>query len=178
MAGWKRLAAKPLLARLREWDRATAEQVTHFIAISRTVQQRIRECYERDSVVIHPPVATDFYTPADARHTVPAARGAHVPSTGAPTNPRSARRRPRHAGMEEEALAPAAAAGGTDRRESAAFDARTVNGTDQDVCRRETAELNRIRATRDLRDAKRFVSAVTCDALKLQAARPLKRLTE
>jgi glycosyltransferase involved in cell wall biosynthesis len=61
---WKRLAAAPLLARLREWDRATAERVTHFIAISRTVQQRIRECYGRASVVIHPPVNTDFYTPA------------------------------------------------------------------------------------------------------------------
>jgi glycosyltransferase involved in cell wall biosynthesis len=53
-----------LLARLRRWDRATANRVSHFVAISRTVQQRIAECYDRDSRVIYPPVDTDFYTPA------------------------------------------------------------------------------------------------------------------
>jgi len=53
-----------LLGRLRAWDRRTAERVTHFIAISRTVQQRIAECYGRDSTVIYPPVDTDFYHPA------------------------------------------------------------------------------------------------------------------
>jgi glycosyltransferase involved in cell wall biosynthesis len=63
----KRFIARPLLARLREWDRTTAERVTHFIAISRTVQQRIRECYGRESTVIHPPVDTDFYTPIQTR---------------------------------------------------------------------------------------------------------------
>jgi glycosyltransferase involved in cell wall biosynthesis len=53
-----------LLARLRDWDRRTAGHVDHFIAISATVQRRIRDCYDRDSVVIYPPVDTDFYTPA------------------------------------------------------------------------------------------------------------------
>ncbi|MCI0465037.1 MAG: glycosyltransferase [Gemmataceae bacterium] len=53
-----------LLERLRWWDQYTAERVTHFIAISRTVQRRIRECYGRDSEVIYPPVDTDFYCPA------------------------------------------------------------------------------------------------------------------
>jgi glycosyltransferase involved in cell wall biosynthesis len=52
---------------LREWDRATAQRVTHFIAISRTVQERIRDCYGRDSTVIYPPVDTDFYCPAAVR---------------------------------------------------------------------------------------------------------------
>src|SRR2546421_564042 len=37
-AGW--LAGR-ILARLREWDRATADRVTHFVAISRTIQDRI-----------------------------------------------------------------------------------------------------------------------------------------
>jgi hypothetical protein len=46
------------------------------------------------------------------------------------------------------------------------------------ACRRETAELNRIRATLNLGDAKRFASAVTCEALKLQAARLLESLRE
>jgi glycosyltransferase involved in cell wall biosynthesis len=53
-----------VLSRLRDWDRRTADRVTHFVAISETVRERIRECYNRDSIVIHPPVDTDFYTPA------------------------------------------------------------------------------------------------------------------
>ncbi len=53
-----------LLDRLRQWDREASGRVTHFVAISRTVQQRIRECYGRHSVVIPPPVDVDFYTPA------------------------------------------------------------------------------------------------------------------
>jgi glycosyltransferase involved in cell wall biosynthesis len=62
--GWKRRALEALLRRLREWDRTTAQRVTHFVAISRTVQRRIRECYGRDSLVIYPPVDTDYYTPS------------------------------------------------------------------------------------------------------------------
>ncbi len=53
-----------VLRRLRDWDRRTAGRVTHFLAISRAVQRRIRECYDRDSTVLYPPVDTDFYTPA------------------------------------------------------------------------------------------------------------------
>jgi glycosyltransferase involved in cell wall biosynthesis len=60
----KAAAIERLLSAIREWDRRTAERVTHFVAISRTVQDRIRECYGRDSVIIYPPVDTDFYTPA------------------------------------------------------------------------------------------------------------------
>jgi glycosyltransferase involved in cell wall biosynthesis len=52
------------LARLREWDRRTAAHVSHFIAISQTVRERIRDSYGRDSAVIYPPVDTDFYCPA------------------------------------------------------------------------------------------------------------------
>lgn len=59
-----------------------------------------------------------------------------------------------------------------------ASDAPAGNGADPAACRRETAELNRIRATPDLSDAKRFASAMTCDALKPQAARLLESLEE
>jgi glycosyltransferase involved in cell wall biosynthesis len=58
-----RLRARAL-ASLRDWDRRTADRVTHFIAISRTVQQRIAECYGRESAVIYPPVDTDLFSPA------------------------------------------------------------------------------------------------------------------
>jgi glycosyltransferase involved in cell wall biosynthesis len=53
-----------LLGHMREWDRRTADRVTHFVAISETVQKRIAECYGRESQIIYPPVDTDFYTPA------------------------------------------------------------------------------------------------------------------
>ncbi len=49
---------------VRDWDRDTAERVTHFVAISRTVARRVAECYGRPSRIIHPPVDTEFYTPA------------------------------------------------------------------------------------------------------------------
>jgi glycosyltransferase involved in cell wall biosynthesis len=61
--GLKARMVDQLLASIREWDRRTASRVTHFIAISKTIQQRIQESYNRDSVVIYPPVDVDFYNP-------------------------------------------------------------------------------------------------------------------
>ena len=66
--GWrgpKKWLAQKVLARLREWDRRTAAGVTHFIANSEVVRRRIRDCYDRDAVVIHPPVDTEFYCTAN-----------------------------------------------------------------------------------------------------------------
>jgi glycosyltransferase involved in cell wall biosynthesis len=62
--GLKAWLLNRLLDRLRAWDRATARGVSHFVAISETVRRRIRDCYGRDSVVIYPPVDTNFYHPA------------------------------------------------------------------------------------------------------------------
>jgi len=59
----KRLALAPLLAALRVWDRRTARQVTHFTAISRHIQERIRRFYGRSADVVYPPVETDRWTP-------------------------------------------------------------------------------------------------------------------
>lgn len=56
-----------LLDRIRAWDRRTAAGVTHFVAISKEVQRRIRDSYGRDSVVIYPPVDTDYFTPTDVQ---------------------------------------------------------------------------------------------------------------
>jgi glycosyltransferase involved in cell wall biosynthesis len=64
VSGLKARAAERVLGLLRDWDRRTAERVTHFVAISQTVRQRIAECYGRPSTVIYPPVDTDFYHPA------------------------------------------------------------------------------------------------------------------
>jgi glycosyltransferase involved in cell wall biosynthesis len=66
--GWlKSRIVDALLEALRQWDRRSAATVTHFVAISHTVQQRIAECYGRSSEVIYPPVDTDFYCPASIR---------------------------------------------------------------------------------------------------------------
>lgn len=59
-----RTAARAVLPMLRRWDVATAPRVDHYVAISRTIQDRIRRAWGRDSTVIEPPVATDFFTPA------------------------------------------------------------------------------------------------------------------
>ncbi len=48
---------------VREFDRAAARRVTHFIANSQFVRQRIQSSYGRDSAVIHPPVDVDAFRP-------------------------------------------------------------------------------------------------------------------
>jgi len=62
-----RLAIRPLAARLRAWDVRTAARVHRFAANSAYVAGRIRRYYRRDSVVIPPPVDTDFFTPGEDR---------------------------------------------------------------------------------------------------------------
>ncbi len=57
------LCLRPLLALLRRWDYAAAQKVDYFIAISSAVQERIRTIYDRDSVVVHPPVDTERFSP-------------------------------------------------------------------------------------------------------------------
>jgi hypothetical protein len=75
-------------------------------------------------------------------------------------------------------LGSAAEPGEADSRRGVTIDLPTANGTDTVACRREKPELDRIRATLDFGEAKRFASAVTCDALKPQAARLLESLKE
>jgi len=54
---------KAVTPRIREFDRAAAQRVTHFIANSRFVQQRISTSYGRESTVIYPPVDVDAFHP-------------------------------------------------------------------------------------------------------------------
>ena len=48
---------------LRYWDIKTQSRVDYYIANSRFVAQRIKSLYQRESVVISPPVDCNFYTP-------------------------------------------------------------------------------------------------------------------
>jgi glycosyltransferase involved in cell wall biosynthesis len=59
----RRAVARKMLDRLRRWDLATASNVSHFVAISETIRDRIGECYGRESRVIQPPVNVNFYSP-------------------------------------------------------------------------------------------------------------------
>lgn len=52
---------KRLLARLRTWDLASSKRVDLFIANSDTTAKRIKEIYERDSIVLAPPVDDAFF---------------------------------------------------------------------------------------------------------------------
>ncbi len=58
-----RAAIRPIVAWLRRWDYAAAQRVTHFVAISREIQGRIRQYYNREAIVIHPPVDLSRYRP-------------------------------------------------------------------------------------------------------------------
>ena len=49
-------ALRPLVAWLKRWDYNAAQRVDHFIAISTEIQARIKQYYDRDSVIIYPPV--------------------------------------------------------------------------------------------------------------------------
>jgi glycosyltransferase involved in cell wall biosynthesis len=61
----RRLLLAPILVGLRRWDRGSCKRVDHFVAISRTVANRIAQFYGRESTVIYPPVDTDFFVPAE-----------------------------------------------------------------------------------------------------------------
>lgn len=49
-------------ARLRRWDRRSTSGVTHFLANSSSVAERIRLHYNRVADVLHPPVDTEFFS--------------------------------------------------------------------------------------------------------------------
>ncbi len=58
-----RLLLRPLLGWLKRWDKAAAQGVDHFIAISSEIQRRIACFYGRESVIIFPPVDLARFQP-------------------------------------------------------------------------------------------------------------------
>jgi glycosyltransferase involved in cell wall biosynthesis len=63
--GLKKWFIKRQVSKLRGWDVTASARVDHFIGNSEFIKKRIRKYYRRDAEVIHPPVDTDFYQPAD-----------------------------------------------------------------------------------------------------------------
>ncbi len=64
--GLTRALVRPFLRRLEEWETGAAQRVDAFASISETVRARVKRCYGRDSVVIHPPVDTGRFRPEDS----------------------------------------------------------------------------------------------------------------
>jgi glycosyltransferase involved in cell wall biosynthesis len=56
-------AMRPVMARLARWDRDTANRVDRYVAISHYVAGRIRRYYNREPIVIYPPVDTEYFRP-------------------------------------------------------------------------------------------------------------------
>ncbi|MAU11957.1 MAG: glycosyl transferase [Anaerolineaceae bacterium] len=57
------MVLRPLVNWLKQWDYNAAQRVTHFIAISTEIQERIQTYYDRDSEIIFPPVETERFQP-------------------------------------------------------------------------------------------------------------------
>ena len=51
----------PVLAQIKKWDVRAAQRPHHYIANSKTVSARIKRFYNRDSIVVYPPVDTEFF---------------------------------------------------------------------------------------------------------------------
>jgi glycosyltransferase involved in cell wall biosynthesis len=59
-------ALRPVMAAMARWDAATAHRPDRFLANSQYVAGRIGRYYNRRSIVVYPPVQTDFYRPSAA----------------------------------------------------------------------------------------------------------------
>ena len=55
--------ASGLMRRMARWDAATAGRPNRYVANSRYVASRIRRYYNREAVVVYPPVDTEFFHP-------------------------------------------------------------------------------------------------------------------
>jgi glycosyltransferase involved in cell wall biosynthesis len=62
---FSRFFIPPVIHYLRMWDESSSHRVDHFIANSGAVAQRIRRYYRRNADVVHPPVETGFFQPAE-----------------------------------------------------------------------------------------------------------------
>lgn len=57
----KKLIVKKTINNLKKWDLETLDRVNEFVAISNTIQKRIKDIYRRESSVIYPPVDIDRF---------------------------------------------------------------------------------------------------------------------
>jgi glycosyltransferase involved in cell wall biosynthesis len=67
-----------MMARMARWDRDTASRADRYVAISHYVADRIRRYYNREAIVVYPPVDTGFFSPAPSLVSEPAAGGRYA----------------------------------------------------------------------------------------------------
>jgi glycosyltransferase involved in cell wall biosynthesis len=60
-----RAALGVVFQRWRQWDYIAAQRVDSYVANSETTRRRIDRYFQRDASVLHPPVETDRFTPAE-----------------------------------------------------------------------------------------------------------------
>ena len=77
--GLRSYFARYLLASLKSWDYRASQGVDYFIGISNHIQKRIKCAYGRESVVIYPPVDTEFFTIGDVKEDIYLAASRMVP---------------------------------------------------------------------------------------------------
>ena len=63
----KNLVLDRFMSSFREWDKKAAARVHQFATISKAVSQRIQNAYQREAVIIYPPVEVDRFKPASKR---------------------------------------------------------------------------------------------------------------
>lgn len=61
----KRFFIKPILSYLKYWDKETSKRPQFYFSISQNVAKRIEKYYNRESIVIYPPVDTNYFIPQD-----------------------------------------------------------------------------------------------------------------
>lgn len=64
LPAWLKEVLPFFLEPVKNWDLQNSQRVDYFIANSRTVAERIRKIYDRESVIINPPVEADFFRPS------------------------------------------------------------------------------------------------------------------
>jgi glycosyltransferase involved in cell wall biosynthesis len=70
---------RPILHKVRMWDRLAAERVDRFVVNSAYIGRRVRKYYGRESEVIHPPVDLSFFRPGDGERDYYLAVGRLIP---------------------------------------------------------------------------------------------------
>jgi glycosyltransferase involved in cell wall biosynthesis len=58
---------RPVMTRMARWDKETAGRVNRYVAISHYVAGRIGRYYNREAIVVYPPVDTAFFHPDSTR---------------------------------------------------------------------------------------------------------------
>ena len=75
-----RIGAEATRSYLQRWDKKTSKRVDTFICNSQNIRSKIRDYYNRESQVVHPPVDLSFFRPGGAKENFYLMVGAFAPN--------------------------------------------------------------------------------------------------